>query len=410
MRPRRTFIAAVLLIPFLLILFYSTFHLDSTYRKTAEFLKHLSLHSTPPHIWSAPVIRKLSVSSVFRHSFPQNGAYWNRLLHSALSSLDKDNDSLTHVSGWSHCRGPNHDHLQANIHDVASYPSLFQEFLHGMNCRSLPALFSQPSKCMSGPAGEDTFLLFAIKSTPNNFEQRQAVRESWGQEDVYLSRLRVRTVFLLGTSPPDDANLRPLLEVESKQYGDILRWDFHESFLNLTLKMKLMLWWTLTNCPHVSFVFSGDDDVFVNTPALLSYLVSLKAPEANRLYMGQVIARATPVQDPSSKYYIPLSFFDGPYPTYTGGGGFVLSGALLLPLYSLSHFIPLFPIDDVYIGMCCQALAVSPKVHKGFHTFDVREQDRQNLCIHKRLILIHKRSPRQLKKLWKGILSPLLTC
>lgn len=197
---------------------------------------------------------------------------------------------------------------------------------------------------------------------------------------------------------------------EAKHYGDILQADFHDSLLNLTLKMNAFLRWTLERCPRVSFVFSGDDDVMVNTPALLSYLSSLDSSKASRLYAGDVIKMASPQRDPKNKYFIPMSFYEGPYPAYVGGGGFVISGGLLRPLYSTCGAIPYFPIDDVYVGMCFSALGVLPEAHTGFYTFDIRDRDRGNLCAYKKLILVHRRSPRQVKKIWQGIHSPLLTC
>ncbi|XP_035535581.1 N-acetyllactosaminide beta-1,3-N-acetylglucosaminyltransferase 2 [Morone saxatilis] len=424
MRRIRTITAMALLVTLFLIFFYSTLHLETTYSHKAgpeDVLRRprLPVHSdgdvktqsskqesdAAPH----PVVHNVSVSDSFRQIISQNRAYWNRLLYSALRNLNKRGNTVSN-SNWSRCRETNQELLQTNVHDFTSYPVLFQDFLQVMNCRSPPVLINQPDKCVSTKGDNHTVLLFAIKSTPGNFERRQAVRETWGQEGVYQGGLRVHTLFLLGSSQLDDPNLNPLLAFEARRFGDLLQWDFHESLLNLTLKMNMFLQWTLRRCPHVSFVFSGDDDVFVNTPALLSYLQSLEPSKASKLYVGHVISTANPLRDPKSKYYIPLSFYDGPYPAYAGGGGFLISGALLQPLYSVSHVIPFFPIDDVYTGMCTNAMGVSPEAHAGFQTFDVKEQDRENLCVHKDLILIHQRSPQQVKKLWRGIHSPLLSC
>ncbi|XP_051253519.1 N-acetyllactosaminide beta-1,3-N-acetylglucosaminyltransferase 2 [Dicentrarchus labrax] len=425
MRRIQTMTAMVLLVTLFLIFFYSTLHLETTSGHKAgpeDFLRHprLLVHSdgdvktqtskqesaATPH----PDVHNVSVSDSLRQTISQNGAYWNRLLYSALRNLNKRGNTVRRNSDWSRCRETNQELLQTNVHDFTSYPVLFQDFLQGMNCRSPPVLINQPNKCVSTKGDNQTVLLFAIKSTPGNFERRQVVRETWGQEGMYQSGLRVHTLFLLGSSQLDDPNLNPLLSFEARHFGDLLQWDFHESLLNLTLKMNMFLQWTLKRCPHVSFVFSGDDDVFVNTPALLSYLQSLEPSKASKLYVGHVISTANPLRDPKSKYYIPLSFYDGPYPAYAGGGGFLISGALLQPLYSVSHVIPFFPIDDVYTGMCTKAMGISPEAHAGFQTFDVKEQDRENLCVHKDLILIHQRSPQQVKKLWRGIHSPLLTC
>ncbi|KAM9318764.1 N-acetyllactosaminide beta-1,3-N-acetylglucosaminyltransferase 2 [Pholidichthys leucotaenia] len=425
MRHFQRFSAMVLAVT-LFVIFFSTFHLKPTHsrrfapevplKQPSTQVREIDEKTQPSEQMGIPTpssyVYNMSVSNNLRQTIPQNGAYWNRLLHSALKRLDTGKIPLTRDSNWSRCREMNQELLQTNVHDFTSYPVLFQIFLQGMNCRSPPILIDQPNRCNSGQGSgkDETFLLFAIKSTPGNFEQRQAVRETWGQERVYENGRRVRLVFLLGSSSPDYPNLNPLLSFEEKRYGDILQWDFHESLLNLTLKMNMLFHWMLKSCPHVSFIFSGDDDVFVNTQALLRYLQSVDTSKASQLYLGQVISAATPVRDPKSKYYIPLSFYDGAYPPYTGGGGFLLSGALLQPLYSVSRFIPLFPIDDVYIGMCLKALGVSAEAHAGFQTFDVKLQDRENLCVHKTLILIHQRTAQQIKKLWKGIHSPLLTC
>ncbi|XP_061683377.1 N-acetyllactosaminide beta-1,3-N-acetylglucosaminyltransferase 2 [Syngnathoides biaculeatus] len=363
-------------------------------------LKHSWLRQTGIRT-QVPTSPNINVSYRFRTSIPENGAYWNRLLHSGLKRADKGKDQP-----WHHCRETNQELMDTNVHNLASYPLLLQNFLRGMKCRSPPLLVDQPGKCEENA----TFLLFAIKSIPANFERRQAVRDSWGRERLHDAGQRVRTVFMLGTASPDDPDLSALVQFEAERYGDIVQADFYESLFNLTLKMNAFLQWTLERCSRVSFVFSGDDDVVVNTPALLGYLLSLDSSKASRLYAGHVIKNASPLRDPKSKYFIPMSFYEGPYPTYVGGAGFVFSGALLAPLYSISGIIPFFPIDDVYTGMCFSALGVSPEAHAGFQTFDIRERDRENLCAYKKLILVHRRSPQQLKRIWRGIHSPLLTC
>lgn len=431
MRRIQTFTVMVVLASLFLVFFYSTLRLDGHKVGAEELGRELLRLPSSALVPRDGDVRKpttprqerttvpqpeddnvsVSVSGSLRQTIAQNGAYWNRLLHSALRKLDRGEVSLRAASNWSQCRETSLEVLQTNVHDIASYPALFRDFVEGMSCRSPPALINQPTKCPSRRGTtEDTFLLFAIKSSPGNFARRQAVRETWGRGGVYESGLRVQTVFVLGSSPSEDPDLGPLLAFEAQRYGDILQWDFHESLLNLTLKMNVFLQWSLRHCPHVSFVFSGDDDVFVNTPAVLRYLQSLPPSRASQLYAGHVISTASPLRDPKSKYYIPLSFYDSPYPGYAGGGGFLLSGALLKPLYSISHIIPFFPIDDVYTGMCLKAIGVTPELHAGFQTFDIKEQDRENLCVYKDLLLIHQRSPQQMKKLWKGIHSPLLTC
>lgn len=418
MKPLRNIMSAAFLVTFVYFLF-STLHLERTRRAKSDVLRYRSLwvhegeeKSSTPASATEPVTKSLSFYDRLRKTIPQNGAYWNRLLYTAIKQLENGEGPVSRDSDWSRCREPNQELLKTNVHDILLYPPVLQDFLQIMNCRFPPLLINQPDKCATddGGAANDTVLLFGIKSVPGHFEQRQAVRKTWGREGDFPNGLRVRTVFLLGSSSPDDRDLDPLLSFESQYFRDILQWDIQESLLNLTHKLNAFFEWTLEHCPQVSFVFSGDDDVFVNSPALFDYLESQKPPRATRLYVGQVLSASVPFRDPKSKYYIPLSFYDGVYPPYVGGGGFILSGALLQPLTSISRFVPLFPMDDVYTGMCLQAVGISPEDNAGFKTFDIKKDDRENLCVHKTLILIHQRSPRQIKKLWNGIHNPLLTC
>ncbi|XP_062379503.1 N-acetyllactosaminide beta-1,3-N-acetylglucosaminyltransferase 2-like [Sardina pilchardus] len=279
-----------------------------------------------------------------------------------------------------------------------------------MNFRSPNILINQPNRCTSNGKHDSVTLLFGIKSSAHNFEQRQAVRQTWGQEGVYEDGLLVRTVFLLGTSSLDDPDLGMLLSLEAQQFGDLLVWDFKDTFYNLTLKEHVFLKWSILHCPQVSFIFKGDDDVFVNTRAILEYLKSLEPAKKSKLYVGNIIIQTSPVRFPNIKYFVPHTFYDGPYPPYAGGGGFVFSGALLESLYSISWYIPFHPIDDVYTGMCFLALDIAAEKHMGFKTFDIMVKERENPCLHKDLIMVHQRSPQQIIRLWRKLESPLLTC
>ncbi|KAL4647692.1 hypothetical protein GN956_G8099 [Arapaima gigas] len=370
------------------------------------------IHKSQPVLAEVPASSQtFAISENFRKAVPQSSAYWNRMQHFNLRQLDsgnfKGNSEGDEQLIWSQCHAQTMETLSTNIQDFSSYPPLYQDFLRGMECRTPPILIDQPEKC-SGDG--QTFLLFGIKSVPKNFQQRQVVRETWGQEKRYNGGLQVRIVFLLGTWSLDEPSLEILLQHEAHHFGDVLQWDFRDSFFNLTLKENVFLNWVLKRCPQAKFIFKGDDDVFVNTKGMLAYLQSLEPEKASKLYVGHVVTEASPFRDAKNKYYVPKSFYEGAYPVYTGGGGFLFSGSLLPDLYRVSLYIPFFPIDDVYTGMCFQALGIQPEAHKDFRTFDIREEDRENACVHKDLLLVHQRSPQQIMQLWRRINSPLLTC
>uniref|UniRef100_A0A672R8U6 Hexosyltransferase n=1 Tax=Sinocyclocheilus grahami TaxID=75366 RepID=A0A672R8U6_SINGR len=363
----------------------------------------------------------------------EDGALWNRLQH----IWDREHNPILRVNG-TRSKGPSLDviHLQEtgktsaceqdeawayHLPDFSTLPDQMKDFVLSMHCRHYAILMDQPNLC-AGQDSKTPFLLMAIKSQVGNFENRQAIRETWGRRD----RVRgdgggrswfVRTIFLLArqdteTGPHPD--LSSLLKLESSTHRDILLWDFKDTFFNLTLKDVLFWDWLSKHCSHVHFIFKGDDDVFVRTKALLDYLNHVrvqkahgnKTKERDNFVVGDVIANAWPNRQPDTKYYIPESFYKGAYPAYAGGGGVVYTGALALRLREVSPWVSLFPIDDVYLGMCLHRLGVSPTHHPGFLTFDLPEDLREKSCAYHNVLLVHKRTPKEMLTLWKELHVP----
>lgn len=306
------------------------------------------------------------------------------------------------------------------LSDFNSLPEQMRTFIQSMHCREYPLLINQPGVCRrnsSDFALDTPLLLMAIKSQVGNFENRQAIRETWGRSGLVTGKSRlVRTVFLLGrqdssTGPHPD--LKNLLDLENQKFGDILQWDFNDTFFNLTLKDLLFWQWFEQYCSTAIFVFKGDDDVFVHTEVLLNYLhanweeytrwAAYRNDSGLTFIVGDVIRNAMPNREPSTKYYIPESFFKGVYPPYAGGGGVVYSGSLALRLKEVSKKVRLFPIDDVYLGMCLHRLGLSPSHHPGFLTFDLPVPDRGNPCAYRSVFLVHRRTPKEMLTLWKQL-------
>ncbi|XP_077479587.1 N-acetyllactosaminide beta-1,3-N-acetylglucosaminyltransferase 2 isoform X1 [Stigmatopora argus] len=367
----------------------------------------------------------------------EHSALWNHLQHSLdrhYNPILRGNTSGTRRKPIAKLPTPIRDECLSGcashkcskppLYDVNNIPEQMRSFVNSMHCRCYRMLINQPSMCKRNKTRfgfNYPMLLIAIKSQVGNFENRQAIRETWGRSGFVKGEFNkkggfVRTVFLLGrqdssTGPHPD--LKNLLDLENQKHRDILQWDFRDSFFNLTLKDLLFWNWLEQYCPTAAFIFKGDDDVFVRTDALLDYLNNkwkehhLRWTITNEtdvdLFVGDVIANAMPNRDPSTKYYIPESFYRGAYPTYAGGGGVVYSQSLALRLKEVSAKVCLFPIDDVYLGMCLQRLGVSPSHHPGFLTFDLPETGRGNPCAYKSVLLVHRRSPKEMLTLWNRL-------
>ncbi|XP_005403759.1 PREDICTED: UDP-GlcNAc:betaGal beta-1,3-N-acetylglucosaminyltransferase 9 [Chinchilla lanigera] len=302
-------------------------------------------------------------------------------------------------------------------------PFDFRSYLHAKDLRRFPLLINQPHKCRGdGAPGGRPDLLIAVKSVAADFERRQAVRQTWGSEGRVQGAL-VRRVFLLGvpraagTEGADakgadmQGHWRALLHAESRAYADILLWAFDDTFFNLTLKEIHFLAWASAFCPDVHFVFKGDADVFVHVGNLLEFL----APRdpAQDLLAGDVIVQARPIRARGSKYYIPEAVYGLPaYPAYAGGGGFVLSGATLRRLSSACKQVELFPIDDVFLGMCLQRLRLTPEPHPAFRTFGISQPSAAphlhtfDPCFYRELVVVHGLSASDIWLMWRLLHGP----
>ncbi|KAM9857536.1 N-acetyllactosaminide beta-1,3-N-acetylglucosaminyltransferase 2a [Aulostomus maculatus] len=331
---------------------------------------------------------------------------YNPIISSALSTV-----SNMELLDWLNDTGPLNPcepdyRVLTKIVDYNTLPLRFQDFLLHMRCRTYPLLIDQPHLCDETP-----FLLLVVKSLVPHFDRRQAIRETWGRAGVVANRT-VCTVFLLGNTMPQDhfPDLLEMLGQEAELHGDLLQWDYRDTFFNLTLKEVLFLEWFSQRCPHAQFVLKGDDDVFVNTLRIIDLLEGLPEVRAKDLFIGDVITSAGPHRDRKLKYFIPESVFVGVYPPYAGGGGYLFSGELGLRLYNASQQVVLYPIDDVYTGMCLKRLGLVPEKHTGFRTFDIEEKYRDNPCVHRSLMLVHSRTPQEILKIWQWILHPELDC
>ncbi|XP_061773397.1 UDP-GlcNAc:betaGal beta-1,3-N-acetylglucosaminyltransferase 9 isoform X1 [Nerophis ophidion] len=308
---------------------------------------------------------------------------------------------------------------QTNVPLPTMPPFDFEGYLRAKDNRNFKLLINQPEKCQMGgweQAGgshmSDLYMLIAVKSIAADFDKRQVVRRTWGKEDS-----SIRTVFLLGV--PRNRSALPLwdqlLTYESQTFKDILLWDFEDTFFNLTLKETHFLEWVNSTCPHVRFIFKGDADVYVNIENILELLQSQKSEQD--LFIGDIIVNAKPIRRRTSKYFVPEFVYGAAlYPSYAGGGGFVMSGYTARRLSSACQRVELFPIDDVFLGMCLQLIGIKPSRHQGFRTFGIpRPSAAPHLqtfdpCFYRELMVVHSLSVPQIWLMWNLLHDPKLSC
>ncbi|XP_042081856.1 N-acetyllactosaminide beta-1,3-N-acetylglucosaminyltransferase 3-like [Haplochromis burtoni] len=320
----------------------------------------------------------------------------------------------SHMSSWSKCQ---QNTSTANTPGFQTLPQHIKDFLYYRHCRHFPMLLDIPDKCGGADKSGEVFLLLVIKSSPGNYERREVLRKTWGEERLH-NGVWIRRIFISGTTESgfEKERLNKLLELEQQEHNDILQWDFSDTFYNLTLKQILFLEWMERNCPNAHFLLNGDDDVFANTDNMVEYLQSLKDNDGSQhLFTGHLIQGKGPIRGNNSKYYIPVQVHESDsYPPYCGGAGYLLSHYTALVIYKMSKSINLLPIDDVYMGMCLAKAGLGPVSHMGFKTAGLHipsnKVDLYDPCYYKDFLLVHRFLPARMYFMWHKIHDPNLKC
>lgn len=228
-----------------------------------------------------------------------------------------------------------------------------------------PYLINHPKKCAHG---KDMLLLLFVKSSPDNNERRHAIRDTWGNESfIWTLRANVKVLFVLGVHPDitQRSRVQKALEQEDWKYGDIIQQDFVDTFHNLTTKLILQFHWAYRYCLKAQFVMSADDDIFVHMPNLVKYLQNLQGSQerVSNFWVGHVHRGAPPVRRKTSKYHVPFELYPWlSYPDYTAGAGYVVSGDVAGKIYhAMLALNSSMYIDDVFMGMCAEAMGLSPQ-------------------------------------------------
>ena len=194
-------------------------------------------------------------------------------------------------------------------------------------------------------------LLLMIFSRPMNVEGRQRIRATWGKTFHGSRSNFVSRVFLLGISgEKDEAPWQ-----EAKKFGDILLGEFRDTYVNLTLKTIMGYDWFSSDCNNVDFLMKTDDDMYVNTAALVTALQTKRNWQMKMIgyCMGYYPVR----RDLSKKWAMPWDEYpDTLFPYFCSGTGYVIGGTAARKVAAILKWIPVFRVEDAYIGVALTRL------------------------------------------------------
>ncbi|KAJ7370620.1 hypothetical protein OS493_031035 [Desmophyllum pertusum] len=159
-------------------------------------------------------------------------------------------------------------------------------------------------------------LLILVSSAPANFQRRNDIRKTWAFEST--PKPRWTTVFLVAQTQLQNQS-NSLLK-EDEVYEDLVRADYYDHYWNQTLKIQMGFEWATRYC-NFSFLLKVDDDVFVNSERVLSFLSEPSTPK-QKLYAGE--HRINPLANRDGKWKVTIEeYSETHYPDFCPGFGFV---------------------------------------------------------------------------------------
>ena len=215
---------------------------------------------------------------------------------------------------------------------------------------------------------DDIYLLIIVLSHPNNAEQRNAIRNTWGSVREHEGKL-VKTVFLLGMNEaekslyagvPNIPYISVKVNAEANQYGDIIVVNMADHYTWLTNKTIAGLSWASSYCNRAHYVLKTDDDCFNNPYRYVEFLSASWLPDE---FVGGCCFTGLPNQDQLSRWHTdPNEFPDIYFPVYCGGPAYVIPLRAVDCLLNAAQNVPYFTMEDIFVTGFCREAADIPYV------------------------------------------------
>lgn len=244
-------------------------------------------------------------------------------------------------------------------------------------------------------------IVVCVCSAVDNFKIRQAIRKTWGSEDIIGGTPQIKIIFLYFVGRTSNNRLQNRLLNESMTHEDIVQTDFLDTYRNLTLKSVSMLRWVSEFCQNASYVVKVDDDCFLNVPFLVKELA--KTGKKRNFILGYLLKFVRPVRDVKSKYYVSSTDYHWKiYPNYVSGSCYIMSGDVVLSMFNSCLTVPFMPMEDIFVtGICAKKIKVSPSHNSHF----VHWKLPSNGCEYQNKITGHWVKPEEFYKIWQDMVK-----
>ncbi|CAH8445283.1 unnamed protein product [Schistosoma intercalatum] len=249
------------------------------------------------------------------------------------------------------------------------------------------SLLLQSSKCQT------LDILLVIRSHVNNFNQRDAIRQTWGNQQCYENfGVFIRILFILGKQDDNNDNVLnyfiqnknihydnsvgnigvlQMLHYEHFMHRDIIQFDFIDNDSNLLNKWIGSIDFIVKYCmiTEKSFTVFLDDDTFLHPINLIQLLRRITLSQYRIYASGHVKRISYPVRIPFLPKYVSLSNYPFcMYPPYIISGTIILSMPVVQLLRVGFNYVTNIPYDDILLGMILLKFGISPIHLKNIYT------------------------------------------
>ena len=206
-------------------------------------------------------------------------------------------------------------------------------------------------------------LVITVHTAIDNRETRDAIRQSWGSK-ANLRKYNASLYFLIGQpKTPSEATAQSIKSEQDMYGGDLLQFDFIDTYMNLTLKTVASLYWLQNNCPNVKYVIKQDDDAFVKLDKLMEHLRQFENLGYNSYIAGQYFEKFLVQRNPRMPFYTPTSLYNGTYyPPLVLGPAYVFTSNVVRPLLKQLKMYkkPWLPWEDIFVTGMLRKLSNIP--------------------------------------------------
>ncbi|XP_063824693.1 beta-1,3-galactosyltransferase brn-like isoform X1 [Ostrinia nubilalis] len=276
------------------------------------------------------------------------------------------------------------DYVNARrIEDGFDYPlnmdiqPLLQEVMAGKK-PSVPPINYYPYRFLTNSGKCNTVekldLFIVIKSAMDHFGHRNAVRLTYGQENLIPGRI-VKSLFFVGIDESyPKSETQKKIDEEMVQFKDIIQIDFRDNYYNNTIKTMMSFRWVYEHCNTADYYLFTDDDMYISVNNLLDYVHDKPVPTSTghgneQLYAGYVF-ESTPQRFITSKWRVSLEEYPwSKWPSYVTAGAYVVSNKSMKTMYAGSLFVKHFRFDDIYLGILAKKVGLVPQHCPRFHFY-----------------------------------------